>query len=139
MSILVGNPIRKLLPCMASTFEKMTICKASQPIPDLDLIVDCFPSAATHSRLIDWLAFQVGKTPGRVSRHLLGRRKIRPRRWVLRAAVGTVLDIFPEPTCIETGCIRNRDEGTDSTLIIASALRGRGRFFTFEIEPSHSF
>lgn len=56
---------------------------------------------------------------------------------MLRAAVDTVLDIFPEPTCIETGCIRNRDEGTDSTLIIASALHGRGRFFTFEIEPSH--
>ena len=37
------------------------------------------------------------------------------------------------PTVIETGCIRDANEGTESTLTIASALNSRGMFYKFEI------
>jgi predicted O-methyltransferase YrrM len=37
---------------------------------------------------------------------------------------------------VETGCIRDAHEGTDSTLVIASRLE-RGRLYTFELEPKH--
>ncbi|HUU44127.1 MAG TPA: class I SAM-dependent methyltransferase, partial [Acidobacteriota bacterium] len=55
----------------------------------------------------------------------------------LQAAVTETLRVFPNPVCIETGCVRDPNEGTDSTLVIASTLQGRGRFYTFELEPSH--
>ncbi len=38
---------------------------------------------------------------------------------------------------IETGCIRNLNEGTDSTLLISSVLKDSGQFYTFELEPDH--
>lgn len=38
---------------------------------------------------------------------------------------------------IETGCIRNLNEGTDSTLLISSVLKDRGQFYTFELDPEH--
>jgi predicted O-methyltransferase YrrM len=44
---------------------------------------------------------------------------------------------FDQPVLLETGCIRNVNEGTDSTLIIASTVQERGTFFTFELRPEH--
>jgi hypothetical protein len=41
------------------------------------------------------------------------------------------------PTVIETGCIRDADEGTESTLTIASTLNSRGMFYKFEICKEH--
>jgi hypothetical protein len=83
----------------------------------------------------DWLAFQWGKTGQRLSRLRSGGPRVRPHRALLSAAVSEVLRVFPDPVCLETGCVRSETEGTDSTLAIATALGGRGRFFTFELAP----
>lgn len=56
---------------------------------------------------------------------------------VLRDTLAQVLNTFDEPLLLETGCIRNAKEGTDSTLIIASTVRDRGTFYTFELRPEH--
>jgi len=48
-----------------------------------------------------------------------------------------VLKQFPAPVVFETGCIRDLNEGTESTLTIASVLQGRGSFYSFEYEPEH--
>ena len=56
---------------------------------------------------------------------------------VLGKALAQVLGSFDKPLLLETGCIRNVNEGTDSTLIIASTVRDRGTFYSFELRPEH--
>lgn len=56
---------------------------------------------------------------------------------VVTRVLERVLARFPEPTAVETGCIRDAREGTAGTLTIARILGGRGRFFTFELEAAH--
>jgi predicted O-methyltransferase YrrM len=56
---------------------------------------------------------------------------------VLRRYVREVLARVPAPICIETGCIRNPRDKTNSTLTIARTLEGHGTFYTFEYEPRH--
>ncbi|HUU03034.1 MAG TPA: hypothetical protein VM425_16495 [Myxococcota bacterium] len=102
----------------------------------LEAIAGRFPSGPTRGPLRDWLAFQRGKTGQRLAR-LIGQARVRPHREILSAAIAEVLRLFAEPVCIETGCIRRAGEGTDSSLAIARALAGRGRFFTFELQPAH--
>ena len=58
-----------------------------------------------------------------------------------RILTEVVNDVFKagtaDPVCVETGCVRSLTAKTKSTLGIASALAGRGRFYTFEISPEH--
>jgi hypothetical protein len=103
----------------------------------LEAIAGRFPSGPTRGPLRDWLAFQFGKTGQRLARFIGRRARVRPHPEVLSAAISEVVRRFAEPVCIETGCIRREEEGTDSTLAIARTLAGRGRFFTFELQPSH--
>lgn len=109
----------------------------STQLPDITAITGALPSGPTRGPVRDWLAFQMGKMPGRLAQRFGGQRKVRPHHALLRAAVTETLRVFPDPVCIETGCVRDPNEGTDSTLVIASTLQGRGRFYTFELEPSH--
>lgn len=55
----------------------------------------------------------------------------------MRQALQPVLDSVERPVLLETGCIRNLKEGTDSTLIIASLVKDRGLFYTLELRPEH--
>ena len=61
----------------------------------------------------------------------------RAHKVLLRQYLLELLETVPHPTVIETGCIRDANEGTESTLTIASTLMGRGQFYTFEISPEH--
>ncbi|MCZ6679367.1 MAG: hypothetical protein O7E52_19215 [Candidatus Poribacteria bacterium] len=61
----------------------------------------------------------------------------RAHKPILRKYLSAVLKATPHPTVIETGCIRDATEGTESTLTIASTLMGRGVFYTFEISREH--
>ena len=61
---------------------------------------------------------------------------------VLRKYLNMVLSEFPEPTLIETGCIRTPNNKAGSTLTISKLLsqfdpKGCGRFYTFDINPEH--
>lgn len=70
--------------------------------------------------------------------HKLGlRQHMRAHRSILERYLLEVLDSTPHPVIIETGCIRDANEGTESTLAIASVLMGRGDFYTFEISSEH--
>lgn len=105
--------------------------------PDLDAIVGAFPNGPTRGALLDWAVFHCHKTGQRLGQRFLGREKIRPHRQLLSAAVERLLSVFGDPVCVETGCIRRKGEGTDSTLGIATALGERGALYTFELEPAH--
>ena len=65
------------------------------------------------------------------------RQHMRAHRSILERHVLDVLDKTPHPVIIETGCIRDANEGTESTLAISSVLMGRGDFYTFEISHEH--
>ncbi len=65
------------------------------------------------------------------------REHMRGHPALIERVLGEVLARVPEPVVIETGCIRSRTEGTLSTVTIAARLAGRGRFYTFELEPAH--
>jgi hypothetical protein len=103
---------------------------------DLNSLSGPYPSGPIRGPALDWFAYQAGKTPQRLKKWFSGRR-IRPHHEVLKRAVSAVLECFPEPVCLETGCIRRSEGGTDSTLAIAAAIADRGRFYSFEIDPTH--
>lgn len=65
------------------------------------------------------------------------RQHMRAHRSILERHLLEVLDTTPQPVIIETGCIRDANEGTESTLAISSVLMGRGDFYTFEISSEH--
>ena len=56
---------------------------------------------------------------------------------IIKKYLSAVLKTTPYPIVIETGCIRDANEGTESTLTIASTLMERGTFYTFEISKEH--
>ncbi len=109
----------------------------SADFPDLDKLVESFPWGGLHGGPLDWLGFQMGKSRQRLARWFHRRPKVRPHRKLIGAAISEVVRCFDNPVCCETGCIRRASEGTDSTLTIASGLKGRGRFFSFEFEEKH--
>ena len=79
--------------------------------------------------------FKVRKRFNRILRKYFGVPYAHRR--VLSRALKELLVRVPEPVVIETGCIRWLDEGTESTLTIASTLQGAGTFMTFELRPQH--
>jgi hypothetical protein len=104
--------------------------------PDLEVVLRGFPHARTRGEVRDAIAFHAHKLLDRFAHRVRGRRRRPPHPVLLRAAVAQVLRVFPEPVCVETGCIRSAAEETRSTLAIASALV-RGRLYTFELDPRH--
>ena len=79
--------------------------------------------------------FKFRKRFNRGLRKYFGRKRAHQR--ILNQGVQEVLVRNPQPLLLETGCIRMLDEGTESTLTIASTLQGAGRFLTFELRPEH--
>lgn len=65
----------------------------------------------------------------------VGKRRFKSTRSILRFYLRQVLLEFPNPNIIETGCIRNPKEGTNSTLAISSILKNKGNFWSFDIDP----
>ena len=65
------------------------------------------------------------------------RSHVRAHKPIIEKYLLEVLETTPDPIVIETGCIRDANEGTESTLTIASTLMGRGTFYTFEISKEH--
>ena len=61
----------------------------------------------------------------------------RAHKPIIRKCLREVFNTESHPTVIETGCIRDANEGTESTLTIASTLNSRGKFYTFEICKEH--
>ena len=61
----------------------------------------------------------------------------RAHKPIIRKCLREVFKTTSHPTVIETGCIRDVDEGTESTLTISSTLNSRGTFYTFEICKEH--
>lgn len=61
----------------------------------------------------------------------------RAHKPIIRKCLGEAFKTASHPTVIETGCIRDANEGTESTLTIASTLKNRGKFYTFEICKEH--
>lgn len=109
---------------------------AGTAAPDLWAVLRGFRHAPTRGEVADRVAFHAHKLLDRLVHRVRGRRRRPPHPVLLRAAVAEVLRAFPEPVCVETGCIRSAAEETRSTLAIASAL-ARGRLYTFELEPRH--
>jgi predicted O-methyltransferase YrrM len=64
-------------------------------------------------------------------------KRPRAHRRILSQNLLALLERTPSPIVLETGCIRLLNEGTESTLTIASTLKGAGRFLTFELRPDH--
>ncbi|MDX1460036.1 MAG: class I SAM-dependent methyltransferase [Xanthomonadales bacterium] len=81
------------------------------------------------------MASHLRKVWNRILRKYFGRE--RAHKWLLRRELNALLERVPDPLVIETGSIRWRDEGTESTLTIAKTLNGRGRFYSFELRPEH--
>jgi hypothetical protein len=104
--------------------------------PDPAALVQPFPHGRSHGPVIDFLRLRLHKfllrRTGGPDRDAI----LLPHRLLLSAATTAVRRAFDDPVCIETGCIRDEREGSDSTLSIASAL-DRGRLYTFELEPEH--
>ena len=65
------------------------------------------------------------------------RQHMRAHRSILERYLSEILETTPHPVIIETGCIRDAMEGTESTLVISSVLMSRGDFYTFEISKEH--
>lgn len=105
--------------------------------PEVRALFGPFPGGPTRGRARDWVRYRSRKVRERVARWVVRTPKALPHRHVLAAAVSRALSLFPVPVCLETGCIRNAREGTESTRVIASALQGRGRFYSFELDPAH--
>ena len=61
----------------------------------------------------------------------------RAHKPIIRKCLRKVFKTTSLPTVIETGCIRDANEGTESTLTIASTLNSHGKFYTFEICKEH--
>jgi len=81
------------------------------------------------------VALRIKKTWGRIQRKYFGRERAHKR--ILAEQTAAVLARVENPVIVETGCIRKLDEGTESTLTIASLVRDRGRFYSFELRPEH--
>lgn len=81
------------------------------------------------------MALRLKKTWGRITRKYFGRE--RAHKQILRDQTKALIARVEIPVVVETGCIRKLDEGTESTLTIASILRDRGRFYSFELRPEH--
>lgn len=81
------------------------------------------------------MALRFKKTWGRITRKYLGRE--RAHKQILRDQTVALLARVDAPVVVETGCIRKLDEGTESTLTIASILQDRGQFYSFELRPEH--
>ncbi len=111
--------------------------RASRVSTDLDRMVWPFPSGPVAGWPLDRIRFERGKMRGRFGRWFRGATKTYPHGRLLRAALREVLPRWPTPVVLETGCIRDPDEGTDSTSSIAETLAGRGRFYAFELDPEH--
>lgn len=105
--------------------------------PDAARITSGFSSGPTRGELLDWAVFHLCKLLQRIARAVARRPKGRPHPRLLRAAVEEAVGAFPGPVCIETGSLRDPNEGTDSTRVIAATLGDRGRLYTFELEPAH--
>ncbi len=81
------------------------------------------------------MALRLKKTWGRIKRKYFGAERSHKR--ILRDQVEKLLARTEQPVALETGCIRKLDEGTESTLTIASLMRDRGTFYSFELRPEH--
>lgn len=70
--------------------------------------------------------------------YLLGLKNyVRAHQYILKKHLQKLLEGENNPTVIETGCIRDLNEGTESTLTISSTLEGRGTFYTFELSKEN--
>jgi hypothetical protein len=105
--------------------------------PDPARIASGFSSGPTRGAYLDWIAFHLSKLGQRIARAVVRRPKVRPHPRLLRTAVEETVGAFPDPACIETGSLRDPNEGTDSTRVIAATLGERGRLYTFELDPKH--
>lgn len=104
---------------------------------DIEALTRPFAGGPTRGKFLDWAIYRTHKLGQRIG-WALGREKVRPHRQLLSSAVERLRDSFGELTCVETGCIRRADEGTDSTLAIATALgESGGTLYTFELEAEH--
>lgn len=119
------------------TADALTRGRTADPRPDPARIAAGFPSGPTRGEPSDWAALHLCKLVQRIARAVARRPKRRPHPRLLRAAVEAVAGAFPEPVCIETGSLRDPNEGTDSTRVIAATLGDRGRLYTFELDPAH--
>jgi predicted O-methyltransferase YrrM len=81
------------------------------------------------------MPLKLKKRWGRIKRKYLGAE--RAHRRILHEAVSTVLERVQRPVLLETGSVRNLEEGTESTLTISRLVQDRGRFYSFELRPEH--
>lgn len=102
------------------------------PEPSLEAILRPFPSGRARSGWIDGIRLYGTRTARAVLRQFPGRERLRPHPRLLSAAAQEVLRTFREPVCLETGCMRESGRGSESTVSLASVLRGQGRFFSLE-------
>lgn len=100
--------------------------------PSLEAILRPFPNARARGRWPDGLFFLGHRLAGTLRRQFPGGETIRPHPRLLSAAAQEVLRTFREPVCLETGCMAAAGEGTESTVSLASVLRGQGRFYSLE-------
>lgn len=102
------------------------------PEPSLPAILRPFPSGRAFGRWPDLIRLYATSFVQAILRQFPGRERLRPHPRLLSAATQEVLRTFREPVCLETGCMRNSGRGTESTVSMASVLRGQGRFFSLE-------
>ncbi len=70
--------------------------------------------------------------------YLLGLKNyVKAHKYILKKHLQKLLERKGNPTVIETGCIRDPNEETKSTLTISSILKGRGTFYTFELSKEN--
>jgi len=72
---------------------------------------------------------------GRIKRKYLGAE--RGHKALLDEQSRQLLERFEQPVALETGCIRQLNEGTESTLTIARNLQDKATFYSFELRPEH--
>ncbi|HUU46101.1 MAG TPA: hypothetical protein VM118_10255, partial [Acidobacteriota bacterium] len=63
----------------------MPVQTQATDFPDTRAITRTLPSGPTRGTARDWLAFQIGKMPGRLAQRFGGRAKVRPHRELLQA------------------------------------------------------
>lgn len=102
------------------------------PEPSLEAILRPFPSGRARGRWPDLIRLYATSFGQAILRQFPGRDRIRPHSRLLSAAAQEVLRTFREPVCLETGCMRHSGSGTESTVSMASVLRGQGLFFSLE-------